>query len=225
MPRPDNGTRGSSELTPIHFPGGPSPGGEYDPRRESSHLMASGRTKDILFGLIEALAPYEPEDLIDRDGRRLSVLAIDNGIDPEAAACIPWSPSTRNAGTAEIPDLKVTFHAGTIGGNLPSNWSDEFDYTDDTPHFIYLECAATGGKVTSSAIRVSTTMPTFGITPTAGAYPTSFNELIGVINGSGEFCMVYSAPIAVTVQEWQVAKVSPSAGQEPFDRYYSFTFA
>lgn len=122
---------------------------------------------------------------------------------------------TYTAGTA-------TFRAGTINQLLPSNYLSGVAVSGAGTWYLVLDCTASNGEVTSAAFAVDASPPP-AITPYAGEPPVAFKVLIGIVISGVAFKVWGCGNItAVAAESFRLQKVSPTAGQLPYDVYYTW---
>lgn len=124
----------------------------------------------------------------------------------------------------ELADLYASFRAGTINSLLPDNYLDGVLVPDTGTKYLVLNCTASSGAITGATFSADTSPPA-AIAPTTGAPPTSFAILIGVCT-DGVATKVWGCGNiqALPVEAFRTQKVTPVAGQVPYDVYYTWSF-
>lgn len=114
----------------------------------------------------------------------------------------------------------ATFRAGTINQLLPSNYLTGIAIPGSGVRYIVLDCTASNGQITSAVFAADSSPPP-GLQPYAGEPPVAFKVLIGVtINGVGVKVWGCGNITATPVEAFRLQKVTPVAGQVPYDVYY-----
>lgn len=138
------------------------------------------------------------------------VRRVPAGIRPFAMSITP-SGATRT----------ITFRAGTINAMLPSNYLTGVTVPQSGTRYIVLDVTVSSGVVTAAALAADSSAPP-AITPMAGEPPTSFKILIGLCIDAVLFQIWLGNIQALPVPAFSLQKVTPVAGQVPYDVYYTW---
>lgn len=157
----------------------------------------------------------------------MQIISEDNGAGGTRLV-IASGPMTPGGGGGPCPfDITVaagtaTFRAGTINQLLPSNYLTGIAIPGVGTRYIVLNCTASNGEITSAAFAADSSPPP-AITPYAGQPPVSFKVLIGVtINGAAVKVWGCGNITARPEEAFRLQKVTPVAGQVPYDVYYTW---
>jgi hypothetical protein len=119
--------------------------------------------------------------------------------------------------------LVATFRAGTINGLLPSNYLTGVTVPASGTKYLVLTCTANNGEITAASFSADAAAPG-AIVPYAGQPPVSFKILIGLsINGTPIKIWGCGNIQASGTESFRLQKVTPVAGQVPYDIYYTWT--
>ncbi len=119
-------------------------------------------------------------------------------------------------------DLTPSMRPGTINSVIPSNYLSIPDFADTGTFYFVLSVTALNGQVVSCTVALSGSPPA-GIPVTAGAPPTSFDFLIGVVQDGVWFRSAPSGSFTATpVDAFHAAIVAPAPGTLPYDIYYTW---
>lgn len=124
-----------------------------------------------------------------------------------------------------IDGTTATFRAGTINGYLPTNYLSGVTVPASGTRYLVLNLTASNGQITAATFSVDVAQPG-AIVPTVGLPPTSFKLLIGLsidavpvkIWGNGNI-------LATPTESFRADRVSITAGQLPYDIYYTWVFS
>lgn len=135
------------------------------------------------------------------------------------ASLCPLDISVDDLGTG---NSKITFRAGTINQLLPSNYLTGIIVSNTGTFYLQLDLTAANGKITAASFSAQATPPN-AIAPIAGTPPTSFSVLVGVLIGGFAIKVWGCGNIQALPQEaFRLQKVTPVAGQVPYDVYYTW---
>lgn len=120
------------------------------------------------------------------------------------------------------PTFTATFQPGIINGLLPSNYLTGVVVPASGTRYLVLSCTASNGEITAAAFAADSTVPD-AIAPSAGEPPTAFKLLIGVcIDAVATKVWGCGNIQAEGAESFRIQKVSPTAGQLPYDVYYTW---
>jgi hypothetical protein len=123
------------------------------------------------------------------------------------------------------PIYTATFRAGTINGLLPSNYLTGVVVSNPGTKYLVLNCTASNGQITAASFAAEASAPA-AITPFAGQPPTSFAILIGITIDAEATKVWGNGNIQASgTESFRLQKVSPVAGQVPYDIYYTWNLA
>ena len=124
-----------------------------------------------------------------------------------------------------ITGTTVTFEPGTINQLLPSNYATGVTIPALGTRYLVLDCTAANGEITTAAFAADSSVPP-AITPELGEPPTAFKLLIGVVVDSVATKVWGCGNIqAEGAESFRIQKVSPVAGELPYDVYYTWNFS
>lgn len=139
------------------------------------------------------------------------------------------TPPQGTGGTAQrcpfditITGTTVTFEPGTINSLLPSNYATGVTIPALGTRYLVLDCTASNGEITTAAFAADSSVPP-AIAPFMGEPPTSFKILIGVVVDSVATKVWGCGNIqAEGAEVFRLQKVTPAAGELPYDVYYTW---
>lgn len=118
---------------------------------------------------------------------------------------------------------KATFYPGVINQLLPSNLLTGVSVPDTGTKYLSLNLTASNGQITAAAITADASAPA-AIAPFAGQPPTAFSILIGIVVDHVAFKIWGNGNIQASgTESFRLQKVTPVAGQLPYDVYYTWT--
>lgn len=121
--------------------------------------------------------------------------------------------------------LYATFYPGTINQLLPSNMLSSFVVPASGTRYLVLDCTASNGEITSAALAVDTAPPD-AFVPYAGQPPVAFKILIGLsVDGVAFKTWGSGSIMAIGGESFRLQKASPTAGQLPYDVYYTWVLS
>lgn len=123
------------------------------------------------------------------------------------------------------PIYTATFRAGTINSLLPSNYLTGVTVPATGTRYLVLDCTASNGEITSAAFAAETSAPP-AIVPYAGQPPVAFKILIGVVIDTVAVKVWGCGNIQASgAESFRLQKASPTAGQLPYDVYYTWSLS
>jgi hypothetical protein len=124
-----------------------------------------------------------------------------------------------------LDELVATFRPGTINQLLPDNYLTGVVVPDTGTKYLVLNCTASSGQITGATFTAEDDPPD-ALEPFAGEPPTAFELLIGVVV-DGVAVKVWGCGNiqALPVEAFRLQKITPVAGQVPYDVYYTWEFS
>jgi hypothetical protein len=146
---------------------------------------------------------------------------------PTAEVTTPPEPGgggtpTRCPFDITVTGTTVTFEPGTINSLLPSNYATGVTIPAMGTRYLVLNCTAANGEITAASFSVESSVPP-AIAPYAGEPPVTFGIVIGVVVDSVAVKVWGCGNIqAIGEESFRLQKVSPTAGELPYDVYYTW---
>jgi hypothetical protein len=117
----------------------------------------------------------------------------------------------------------IRVNAGTLNNVLAGNWEDEFPTSEsDGNIFVFLTASCAGNKVVSTELNFATNAPQGEATPVKWATPSSFDVLLGLVNGTTVTQVVFDNLGYNAVKRLTTDKQNPSSGELPYDNWYTW---
>jgi hypothetical protein len=146
------------------------------------------------------------------------------GVEPGSGRSTTVCPFDISLTVPSVGNLKATFRPGTINGLLPSNYLTGVTFSSASTQYLSLDCTVTNGAIVSAAFVAEGSQPG-DITPTLGQPPASFKYLVALVaNGTAYKILSCGNIQARPAEAFRLDRVSPTAGQLPYDIYYTWNF-
>lgn len=160
--------------------------------------------------------------LVRQHGGGVVLAQRPRGLQPAArisyGSTCPFTPSITSSGATRT----VTFRPGTINSLLPSNYATGVTVPATGTRYLVLDVGVTSGAITSAAFAADSAAPD-AIAPAAGTPPSSFKVLIALAIDARLFRVWGCGNIqAIPVEAFRLQKITPVAGQVPYDVYYTW---
>lgn len=196
---------------------------ELEPFRMNDDITALRSKFERMRQAILALRPMPSGDITARITQNGTMLDLRSPSQPGDGSAAAYPFDITISGTAG--SYVASFRAGVINQLLPDNYLTGVAIPDTGTKYLVLNLTASNGQITTATFTAEDDPPD-ALAPFAGQPPTAFAILIGVVIDTIAIKVWGNGNIqAAGTESFRLQKVTPVAGQLPYDVYYTWTFA